>query len=455
MDPSRPSISRVWAGGQIVCLQEMTEVPFRLLAARLAPLGLAAEYGWPAERSAATLEFGLMWRTAKLHREHSAVWQLGTLLDAPHSAPLRAQLEREAPSLAKFLRGQLHQLQAILFRTVASGRPLLCLNAHLIQNTLAANCRTFQAAVGLAHALAWAASLGVAAPSVVLCGDLNCISPQDGVLTYLAGREVPLDSYEWVYGRQLGCRQPRCSRACASVWRRDEQCPRPPLVDGPFCWDHTCTVCGGEKHNRYPTCEGCAPAGHLAAGSPAMRPPDGDYFAAALALPTGLRNAYEAVTGTSALTSLPFRPTTGLPVDPRRGGAWVECRDHIFCSRGLRVTAVLPPPADPETMRGMPSLTWPSDHLALVADLEWEEPVTEPVTEPPQADAPPHPPAPHPGHGPRDQPIAIPSPKRQKSDPGPATFAVRSAGDECAEEPRTDKQRSWGETTLCHALPEI
>ena len=39
----------------LVCVQEMTEAPFQLLAARLAPHGLRAEYGHPAERSGATL----------------------------------------------------------------------------------------------------------------------------------------------------------------------------------------------------------------------------------------------------------------------------------------------------------------------------------------------------------------------------------------------------------------
>ena len=106
------------------------------------------------------------------------------------------------------------------------------------------------------------------------------------------------------------------------------------------------------------------------------------------------------------------RPTTGAPLttSPWSSGLWEECRDHIWCSRDMRATAALPPPA-PESMRGLPSLHWPSDHIALCADLEWtaEEQI----------------------------------PKRQKSDPGRPPAAA----------PKPHEQRSWGETSLKRALP--
>ena len=37
----------------------------------------------------------------------------------------------------------------------------------------------------------------------------------------------------------------------------------------------------------------------------------------------------------------------------------------------MAVTSLLPP-AEPESLRGIPNLCWPSDHMALVADLRWE-----------------------------------------------------------------------------------
>ena len=76
-------------------------------------------------------------------------------------------------------------------------------------------------------------------------------------------------------------------------------------------------------------------------------------------------------------------------------------------------------------MKGMPNMSWPSDHLALVADLDWpaeEKPdvATEERTQTAAA-------------------TAAPKAKRQKSDPGPLS-------------PRA--QRSWGERSLRGALPE-
>ena len=431
----------------LVCVQEMTEVPFKLLAARLAPHGLRGAYGHPtAGRSGVTLEFGTFWRESKLSLQGSAVWHLGSLLDEPHSSGLRRELETVAPALATFLRDQPHQAQATLLRTRAEGRPVLCVNVHLIQNTIAANCRTLQAMLAVRQAHSWAVALGVGASSLVLCGDMNCYHPSDGVLTYLAGRAVPSSSYEWVYGRQLGKRPMRCSRSCAAVWRRDDACPGLPLKDsGFFCWDHTCPLCGCEKHNKYPTCFKCAQDGHatahhdlhdlaapdlaapdLAAPALASRtPPDGPYFSPTLTLPNGLRNAYEAATGASPLAWLPFRPSTGGALEP--GQLWVECRDHIFCSDDFSVAYALPPPSAQDSMRGMPNLTWASDHLAMVADLVWG-PLAPPLSKSDELPEAPKPPV-----------------KRQKSEPSPSTTSSVWV--------QPEKQRSWGASSLLRALP--
>ena len=509
----------------VICLQELTEAPYRALAARLAPHGLAGSYGYPSSRAQTTLELATFWREGKLAREAGAVWHVGSLLDEPHSATLRAELERAGPGLAGFVRGQPHLAQATLLRRLRGGAsagargsgsgggrgggreeaeeaeetPLLVLNVHLVQNTLAACARTVQALLVLRQAEVWAASLlgvgastaagggsseGGAQPAaaggsvarvaaaemaevaevaprpfeLVLCGDLNAYHPGDGVLSYLAGGEASAASYEWVYGRHLGRRPVRSAAAsssssssssssavaapptgrCTAAVARGETCPHVVLVEGgELCWDHTCPLCGAAKHNKHPTCLGCADSSHaagaachamaapsLALPGAASTPPDGPFFTASLAQPEGrgLRNAYADATGTSAVASLPFRPTTGEPV-PR---PWIDCRDHIFCSARLQVRGALRPPAPPDSMMGMPNLTWPSDHLALVADLEWPADEASDVAT----------------HGQGQMAggaTGLPMAKRQKSDPGPLG-------------PRA--QRSWGERSLRGALPE-
>jgi 2',5'-phosphodiesterase len=50
-----------------------------------------------------------------------------------------------------------------------------------------------------------------------------------------------------------------------------------------------------------------------------------------------------------------------------------ECIDHIFVSRGVRRVATLPQPSEAQLAKdiAIPSLTFPSDHIALVTDLEF------------------------------------------------------------------------------------
>ncbi|KJE94811.1 2'-phosphodiesterase [Capsaspora owczarzaki ATCC 30864] len=57
-------------------------------------------------------------------------------------------------------------------------------------------------------------------------------------------------------------------------------------------------------------------------------------------------------------------------------GGFNACLDHIFVdSHELAVTSVLPMPSHHEvtTNRALPSVVFPSDHLALVADFRWTE----------------------------------------------------------------------------------
>jgi len=275
--------------------------------------------------------------------------------------------------------------------------------------------------------------------SVVLCGDLNCREPREDVLSLLGGREVSMNSYEWVYGRNIGKRSCARGTTCSAFIRR-EQCPNATDDgDSPLCWDHRCG-CGREKQNKASSCPECA-----CAGPPPLRPPpDGPFFAPQLALPEGLglQNACEVATGDAAFMRLRFNPKNGEArsfSNPTTGDTrFIECRDHIFCSRSLRVAALLPPPAL-ESLQGLPSLWWPSDHLALVADLELQK-ISDGSAASATAPAPP--------------------PKRQKSapvagEPQPAGVASRTAGVPARGTPTPPRAvRSWGETSMRESLPQ-
>jgi hypothetical protein len=306
--------------------------------------------------------------------------------------------------------------QAVVLRHAHGGRLLAVVNAHLIMSGLAAQVRTLQAYLILSALQEWVAGLRLGAEcSVVFCGDLNVYARTDDVMKLLAGDGVSASSYQWIAGRNIG-RRPTRERRCTATVSRAQTCENPALEGSEHCWDHTCSFCQKPKMREYQrTCHSCGADGAIAS-QPTPPPPDGPFFAVELACPVagGLINAYEAVTGTPILFAVPFRPTTGAPLttSPWSSGLWEECRDHIWCSRDMRATAALPPPP-PESMRGLPSLYWPSDHIALCADLEWTA----------------------------EQAVA--PAKRQKSDPGRPPAAA----------PKPHEQRSWGETSLKRALP--
>lgn len=82
----------------------------------------------------------------------------------------------------------------------------------------------------------------------------------------------------------------------------------------------------------------------------------------------------------------PFAPTLSLPMklyDTHPTDASMKftnyalsfkaCIDHIFVSEGLTAVRTLPPPSEDELSKdvAIPSLMFPSDHVALVADVAW------------------------------------------------------------------------------------
>ena len=86
-----------------------------------------------------------------------------------------------------------------------------------------------------------------------------------------------------------------------------------------------------------------------------------------------------------------------------------------------------PPPA--ESLRPIPNLTWPSDHIALVADFEWH--LDSSASE--------------------EAALAAPAAKRHRSDPGPTVTVPSEAP--VLPVPASRAQMSWGETSLAKALP--
>ena len=278
--------------------------------------------------------------------------RLGSLIDMPHCASLQQQLEGSAPSLAAFLRGQPHQLQTC--RTASSDeRPLLCLNTHLIKNTLAnARCK----ASGIVPGTEWALSMtsrrqrwcsaatstchpGVSIPRWARCG------------LELVGLWAPL-----VFARRAAAaRARRCGgSAClaAAHGRR-------------AMWTYV-LVCGGRsiisipwlparKRLRHRTQTYEYPLNSGARFLPDLQSSQ-TQFPRDCATPT-------VVQGTSSLASLPF-VTSGEPTEPGRPG---QCRDHIC--KDLRPHALhhlLTSDNAGDTQSGLAL-----GCLALVADLEW------------------------------------------------------------------------------------
>jgi hypothetical protein len=195
------------------------------------------------------------------------------------------------------------------------------------------------------------------------------------------------------------------------------QCPNAATeATGTLCWDHACRCCSRFRDDfRQATCYACDRSGTpvpplpdtVAAGmfccqfdlsgvdtavasfvdSPFSSRVDYETAAATGALGGGVDGATaSAFRFDSARRALPqshcgfapgpehkysfftvdFHPPSGTP----RSDAWVELRDHIFfSSQSLRpVHCAAPPPID-DFKAQLPGLTWPSDHLAIVADF--------------------------------------------------------------------------------------
>lgn len=75
--------------------------------------------------------------------------------------------------------------------------------------------------------------------------------------------------------------------------------------------------------------------------------------------------------------SQPFKFKSAYEINPKYTNFTVlfaACIDYIFYqSANLRVLQTIPVPSDKELQShsAIPSVVYPSDHIALVADLEW------------------------------------------------------------------------------------
>jgi len=80
-----------------------------------------------------------------------------------------------------------------------------------------------------------------------------------------------------------------------------------------------------------------------------------------------MESACAQILGHTYYFHVPFKPGTGEPWGPF---GWGEMKDHIFYTSGLKARWMAPVPEE-DSLRGLPNLNWASDHIAIVADLEF------------------------------------------------------------------------------------
>ena len=250
------------------------------------------------------------------------------------------------------------------------------------------------------HSPTYAAEISSA--SVLLCGDLNIRTMGESALSLMEHAKVSASHYDWVVGRNYNKKgyhvrsfQTKASRqefsgltgtVCGASIGVAGTCPLVSMGAGQRCWDHTCAACGGEKENKQRHCERCASKPLPSAYR--WQPPPQPYLNVSLQNPFGVWcHGYEAARhhkgkagawsgGGKVLFVSPFHVVTGM-LFPK---PLPELKDHCWCYNhprarvlGRHLTAVdcVEVPADLSFIRGIPNLSWPSDHMALVIDLEW------------------------------------------------------------------------------------
>lgn len=83
----------------------------------------------------------------------------------------------------------------------------------------------------------------------------------------------------------------------------------------------------------------------------------------------------EAVQNVSLTQPYNFESACGCPKYTNYTPAFAECIDYIFYQTdNLKVSQVIPFPTEEQlkSHTAIPSIMFPSDHIALVTDLEWK-----------------------------------------------------------------------------------
>lgn len=338
----------------VICLQEVTGTVFRSWHPVL------AEEGCAGLRSGESGELAIFWRKSRFEKEAEATWLVCSLLDGEENAGLRSALDA-VPHLKAFFMEKPHIAQVVTFRCTTTHRRITVVNVHLIMHGMAASLRALQACLVLRRLHRWEGC----GDDLVLCGDFNCRgydASLESVFALLETGSVPEHHSNFWQGRDLGRPVPSADEQCMVILPHRPRCLGRAVISGGMCLDHTCFWCKAMKMPREHMCMVCS-----SAGKPVPAHSLEGCFAQRLTQPLGrMASAVQKVTGNHYLFVSPWRPTDGTPWLPH---GWGEMKDHIFYSNGLQVTWLLPPPAF-EDMRGMPSLSWASDHLAIVADLE-------------------------------------------------------------------------------------
>eukprot|EP00667_Euglena_gracilis_P003444 EG_transcript_3451 len=303
----------------VLCLQEVGRVAYQQ---HFAPLLQDMGYEGVLDTKAGNMTEGsaTFWRRERLALvEHRPL----VLRELVRRFPPLAMLEEECPAVWTVLTNVSTVAQLTLLQDLsADGRLLAVVNTHLFFHPSAPHIRALQVALILSEV--HSALSGRSEAAVLFCGDLNS-TPDDrgrGLYDFVGSGAVPASARLWWDGRNF-------------KWGKGED-----------FFDYL------EGDARAAATEEEVQAAMLVS----------DHFRRDLTHPfPGLRSAYAAVEGQEP-------PYTNLVP------SFCNTLDYIFYHPDhLEATAVLPVP-DRAVAVALPSPTFPSDHVALVADLRWRAP---------------------------------------------------------------------------------
>lgn len=367
----------------VMCLQEVDEKAFSdYLLPQLGARGYGGRYtnkqGKVKEGSAT------FWDAARfrLLAQHDVLLRRSFAQPLP---PLHAQFEpmlAASPELALALQKVTTVAQATLLAPVdpASGDGCLCVvNTHLFFHPYAPHIRTMHTAAILSEAGAFleqcrsspdvaqamAAAGGGRPPALLFCGDLNSDLNDGipGVVELLRSGRLPHDYWDWVQG-------------AAFKWGMGEE-------DGEAMAQATAQLEAAKGSGGGGGAAAAVPGAGAGAPGPGAAEPAAAaaQHAASLLVPDG--HAFEspadaprhviAVTGVDIAAPFKLRSADDLatPYTNYTSG-YKALLDYVWYDEAaLSSVAQLPVPSEQQLGGFIPSRAFPSDHLAVVYDLEW------------------------------------------------------------------------------------